>query len=92
MVPVDDAVVVARMREGDAESRAAPLVQLVALYMITFALALLTFAYFALTRLIVRPVDTLVRAADRVANGAPVLTVPKTGARELAELASSVRR
>ena len=56
-----------------------------------FALALLTFAYFALTRLIVRPVEALVRATDKVASGARSLVVPKAGARELAELASSVQ-
>jgi len=59
--------------------------------MITFALALLTFAYFALTRLIVQPVDALVRAADRVASGSRFLVVPTTGARELAELAVSMQ-
>jgi signal transduction histidine kinase len=91
VVPVDDAVVVARMSERDAADHAAPLVRLVALYMITFALALLTFAYFALTRLIVRPVDTLVRAADRVASGARALTVPQAGARELSDLATSLQ-
>jgi signal transduction histidine kinase len=63
----------------------------VALYMTTFALALLVFAYFSLTRLIVRPVEALVRATDKVASGARALEVPRTGARELADLGSSVR-
>ena len=83
--------VVTRVRvEGDAD-RGTPLVRLVALYMVVFALALLVFAYFALTRLIVRPVDRLVAAADRVASGARTLQVPRSGARELAELSSSVQ-
>jgi two-component system NtrC family sensor kinase len=90
-VPIGDAVVVARLRTDDDADRASPLVRLVALYMITFALALLTFAYFALTRLIVRPVDALVRAADRVASGGRFLGVPRAGARELAELGISVQ-
>jgi len=76
----------------DAEpDRGTPLVRLVALYMGVFALALLVFAYFALTRLIVRPLDRLVAAADRVASGARTLQVPKSGARELAELSASVQ-
>jgi two-component system NtrC family sensor kinase len=75
----------------DAGARTAPLVHLVALYMVVFALALLVFAYFSLTRLIVRPIDQLVDAADRVANGARTLRVPRTGARELVELSASVQ-
>jgi two-component system NtrC family sensor kinase len=71
--------------------RAVPLVRLMALYMVVFALALIVFAYFALTRLIVRPVDELVAAADRVASGARTMRVPRTGARELVELSSSVQ-
>lgn len=82
------APVTAAPLEGD---RATPLVRLVALYMTTFGLALLVFAYFVLTRLIVRPVDQLVDAADRVANGARTLRVPPSGARELIELGASVR-
>jgi signal transduction histidine kinase len=82
---------VARLGLGEEGDRAAALVRLVALYMLTFALALLVFAYFALTRLIVRPVDQLVAAADRVASGARTLHVPRSGARELVELGASVR-
>jgi two-component system, NtrC family, sensor kinase len=59
--------------------------------MIVFALALLVFAYFALTRLIVRPVEHLVDAANRVANGARTLLVPSSGASELVELGASVQ-
>src|SRR5262249_10548220 len=85
-------VVVARLRTDDDPDRATPLVRLVALYMTTFALALLVFAYFALTRLIVRPLDRLVNAADRVASGARALDVPRTGARELVNLGASVKQ
>jgi signal transduction histidine kinase len=84
-------LLVLRMRVDDATTRTTPLVRLVALYMTTFALALIVFAYFSLTRLIVRPIDELVRAADRVATGARSLRVPKKGPRELAELATSVQ-
>jgi signal transduction histidine kinase len=90
-VPVSDALVIARLRTDDDADRAAPLVRLVALYMLTFGLALLTFAYFSLTRLIVRPVDALVRAADRVASGGKFLEVPGAAARELAELGVSLQ-
>lgn len=86
-----DLTIVARLRLDDAADRAKPLVRLVALYMVTFGLALLVFAYFFLTRLIVRPVEQLVEAADRVANGARTLRVPRSGARELINLAASVQ-
>jgi signal transduction histidine kinase len=84
-------VVVTQPRNDDLAGRGTPLVRLVALYMVTFALALLVFAYFVLTRLIVRPVEQLVDAADRVANGARSLRVPRSGARELIELGASVQ-
>jgi two-component system NtrC family sensor kinase len=90
IVPEGGGAVVARLRTDDDADRAAPLVRLVALYMVTFALALLVFAYFALTRLIVRPLEGLVRAADRVASARTVLAVPRSGAREIAELGQSV--
>jgi signal transduction histidine kinase len=90
-VPTGDAVVVVRLRTDDDADRAAPLVRLVALYMLIFALALLTFAYFVLTRLIVQPVEALAHAANRVAGGSRFLVVPRTGARELAELGVSVQ-
>jgi signal transduction histidine kinase len=86
-----DIAVVIRMGIEDEADRGAALVRLVALYMITFALALLLFAYIALTRLIVRPIEHLVGAADRVATGARTLHVPRNGAHELVELGESVR-
>jgi signal transduction histidine kinase len=78
-------------RTGEGTDRGASLVRLVALYMVVFALALVVFAYFSLTRLIVRPIDELVSAADRVASGARTMRVPRSGARELAELSASVQ-
>ncbi len=91
VLPEGKGAVVARLRTDDDSDRAAPLVRLVALYMVTFALALLVFAYFALTRLIVRPIEGLVRAADRVASARAVLDVPRSGARELHDLGQSVQ-
>jgi signal transduction histidine kinase len=84
-------VIVARVTVAGDSGAGSPLVPLVALYMVVFALALLVFAYFALTRLIVRPVEQLVGAADRVASGARTLRVPRYGARELVELGASVQ-
>jgi signal transduction histidine kinase len=88
-VPSRAGPVVAVLRVDDQAARAAPLVRLVALYMAVVGLSLLVIAYFALTRLIVRPLDGLSRAAERVAGGARRLLVPKTAVRELAELGQS---
>lgn len=90
VLPTPRGVLVARLRFDEDGERGMPLVRLVAFYMGIFGVALLVFAYFALTRLIVRPVDALVHAADRVANGARTLVIPRAGARELAELGVSV--
>ena len=83
--------VVVRIRAEDDPTRTAQLVRGIALYMSVFALALFVFAYIVLTRAIVRPIEQLARAADRVASGARELDVPSAGAREVAELGASVR-
>jgi two-component system NtrC family sensor kinase len=80
-----------RVRTDEDAARSADLVRGIALYMGVFALALLVFAYSLLTRAIVKPIELLARAADRVANGARSLELPATGARELADLGASVR-
>lgn len=90
-VPDAQGAVVAVVRTDDQSARAAPLVRLVGLYTLVVALALLVLAYFALTRLIVRPLDQLSRAAERVAGGARRLEVPTRGARELGELGVNLR-
>ena len=89
-VPSLDRVVVARVRAGEVD-RAAPLVRLVAIYVGVFAVSLLVFAYFVLTRVIVRPVESLARAASRVASGARVLAAPSSGAREIQELGDTLQ-
>jgi two-component system, NtrC family, sensor kinase len=91
VVPHDDFAVVARLRLGDEAGYTAQLVRLFALYTVVFAMAFLVFSYFFLTRLIVRPVEELAHAADRVASGASTLDVPKRGARELLDLGESFR-
>lgn len=89
-VPKEHGVVVARLRTDEGSDRAAPLVRLMGGYIAVFAIALLFLTYVALTRLIVRPVEALANATDRVASGARKLVVPKAGARELVDLGASV--
>jgi signal transduction histidine kinase len=91
VVPGREGAVLALIRSDDDAARAAPLVRLMGLYMALVALVLLLLAYFALTRLIVRPLTELAAAAERVAGGARRLAVPNTGARELSELGISLR-
>ena len=74
----------------DEAAQTVPLLRLLGLYTALVALALLVLSYFALTRLIVRPVDQLTRAAERVAGGARRWIAPTTSVRELAELGRSL--
>jgi signal transduction histidine kinase len=91
VVPSREGAVIVGLSIDEPAARAAPLLRLLALYTGLVALALLVIAYFALTRLIVRPLDQLTRAAERVAGGARRLTLPATGVRELVELGTSLR-
>jgi len=90
VVPSADGAVAAILRTDDVAARAAPLVRLLGLYSLLVGLGLLVAAYFALTRLIVRPLDQLARAAERVALGARSFSVPQSGARELCELGGNL--
>jgi signal transduction histidine kinase len=91
VLPAGDRAVLVRVRTDEDAARSSEVVRGIALYMGVFALALLVFAYIALTRAIVRPIEQLARAADRVANGARAFDLPAGGAREIADLGSSVR-
>jgi two-component system NtrC family sensor kinase len=91
VVPDTQGAVLAVLRTDEASAGVEPLVELSALYMGLMALALLVVLYFALTRLIVTPLDELSRSAVRVAGGARRLDVPRSGARELIELSASLR-
>lgn len=91
LVPDPGGAVIAVLRTDDQASGVAPLVRLMALYMALIALALLLLAYFALTRLIVRPLTAMSRGAERVAAGARRLDVPRAGARELLDLGTSLK-
>lgn len=86
-----DTAVVVRVKADDDQRRSAQLVRGIALYMSVFALGLLVFAYIVLTRTIVRPIEHLARATDKVAGGGRDLDLPTSGAREIAELSASVR-
>lgn len=90
-VPGQRGTVAAVLRVDPERTRATPLIQLLGLYTGVLALATLLGAYFALTRLIVRPVDALSRAAQRVVRGARELDVPPQAPRELVELGQSLR-
>jgi signal transduction histidine kinase len=79
----------------DAEpssARGAVLIRMFGLYAFLIAVSLLTLAYFALTRLIVRPLDSLSLAAQNVTLGSRQLAVPASGIRELSELGASFKR
>ncbi|MBS2012385.1 MAG: HAMP domain-containing protein [Deltaproteobacteria bacterium] len=91
VLPSGEGAVLVRVRTDEDSARTREVVRGIALYMGVFALALLLIAYVALTRAIVRPIEQLARAADRVANGSRTLDVPTTGAREIADLGASVR-
>lgn len=84
--------VVAVLRVDREATRIGPLVSLIALYMGLIAAALLLLAYLTLTRFIVRPLDRIAQAAVRVAGGARQFDAPPSTARELNELARSVKQ
>jgi C4-dicarboxylate-specific signal transduction histidine kinase len=84
--------VVAVLRVDREATRIGPLVSLIALYMTLIAGSLLLLAYLTLTRFIIRPLDRLAQAAERVAGGARQFDAPATTARELNELARSVKQ
>lgn len=75
-----------------SSARAGTLSGLFALYAFLIAVSLLILAYFALTRLIVRPLDALSEAAQSVTLGSRHLAVPETHVRELWMLADSLKR
>jgi signal transduction histidine kinase len=79
----------------DAErgsARGGALLGMFGLYAFLIAVAWLTLAYFALTRLIVRPLEALSQAAENVTLGKRRLTPPASSSRELGELGVSLER
>jgi signal transduction histidine kinase len=74
----------------DAGAGLRQLTRLYALYMGLVALLLLVAIYIVLGRVVVRPLETLARAAERVASGSRRWEVPAMPARELALLDGSL--
>ncbi len=69
-----------------------PLAALLRLYLFVTGSIILLFIYVALTRLIVRPVEDVTRASERLAAGNLQTSVPIAGAAEVASLAVSFNR
>ena len=90
VLPSGDGGVAVVLGLDEEAAQTAPLLRLLGLYTGLVGLALLVLSYFALTRLIVRPVDQLTRAAERVAGGARRWIGPTTSVRELSELGRSL--
>jgi two-component system, NtrC family, sensor kinase len=90
-VPGKNGVVVAIVPANEESGKVAPLVRLVAWYTGAVAVTLVVFAYMAMGRMIVQPVERLVRAAWRVTQGATQFEVYPSGAAELLELGRSLR-
>lgn len=70
-------------------SGAASLAPLFALYVLITAGTVLVFTYVALGQLIVRPVERLTDASERLAAGSAHVSVPEEGAAEVARLAAA---
>jgi signal transduction histidine kinase len=80
------------LRASSASARGSTLIRMFGLYAFLIALALITLAYWALTHLIVRPLDQLAQAAHSVTLGSRQLIVPVVRARELGELAHGLEQ
>jgi two-component system, NtrC family, sensor kinase len=66
-----------------------PLARLLRMYLLLTGAFIVLITYVLLTRLIVRPLEKLTRASERLAEGARSVEVPVAGAAELARLALS---
>lgn len=75
--------------QSPSEDAARSLVGLLVLYATVGALAILVLSFVLLTRLIVRPVEALTRASERLAEGRPDARAPVGGAAEVARLSVS---
>lgn len=80
---------VVRLAVRRPASHAASLAPLFALYVLVTAGTVLVFTYVALGQLIVRPVERLTRASERLAAGGAHVSVPEEGAAEVLRLAAA---
>lgn len=78
--------------QSPSEDAARSLVALLVLYASVAAIAILFLSYVLLTRLIVRPVEELTRASERLASGRLDTRAPIAGAAEIARLSLSFNR
>lgn len=90
LVPGAQGSVLVALRVDDRIGQGSALLRLVGLYTLLVASVLLIFVYFALTRLVVRPIDELSDAASRVLAGVRRLEPPAYGAAELIALGHSL--
>lgn len=90
LVPGARGSVLVALRIDDGIGQGEPLLRLVGLYTLLVACALLLFVSFALTRLVVRPIDALSHAASHIAGGGRRLEPPRAGAAELVDLGHSL--
>jgi signal transduction histidine kinase len=78
--------------QGPGDDAARSLVALLVLYASVAAIAILFLSYVLLTRLIVRPVEELTRASERLASGKLDTRAPIGGAAEVARLSIAFNR
>lgn len=90
LIPGAQGSVLAALRIDDHIGPGGTLLRLVGFYMVLMAVVLLVFVYFALTRLVVTPIDVLSGAASRVVQGVRRLEPPTTGGVELIALGHSL--
>ncbi len=88
--PSAPASVAVLVRTDSGGAFATPLLRLVALYTGIVGLGLLLVAYFAMTRLVVRPIVELSEAARRVRDGGRRFEASEKGAAEVVDLSHSV--
>lgn len=90
--PLQDGSLLTLWTEPIDADATTPMAGLLRLYLIVTGLLVLLIAYVALTRLIVRPVEALTRASERLARGLFATKAPVAGAFEIASLAVSFNR
>ncbi len=88
----DSSAVAVHVSLDDAATRLANLDRLILFYAGVSALVLLLFALYAMTRLVLRPLEKIREAAERVATGELDAVVPVAGSRELTDFARSFNR
>jgi signal transduction histidine kinase len=89
--PAADRSGCAAVRVASAQERGLlrPLEALLLAYLGMSAIAVIVFGYISLTRLIVRPIEHLTRAAERLREGRRAERVPAEGGRELVEMTAA---